>query len=253
MEVKKTLISIFYFEKYLEEIIMSYAEFIQNILDARGRFICDETYYERHHIIPKCLGGTDDDDNLIDLLAREHFVAHKLLAQENPENNKLTCAWWMMSHIGRVEITSEEYEEARIVFSNMQRELHIGTSISEEIRQKMRESHLGENNINYGKPRTEETRCKISESNKNYWTDENRRRHSELAAQYCTDVWRKNNGNAHKKRIAQYTKDNIFIREWDSVKSAGETLHINRSNISACLKNKHKTAGGFVWKYVSNN
>ena len=70
---------------------MSYAEFIQNILDTRGRFICDETYHERHHIVPKCLGGTDDDDNLIDLLAREHFVAHKLLAQENPENNKLTC------------------------------------------------------------------------------------------------------------------------------------------------------------------
>ena len=47
---------------------MSYAEFIQNILDTRGRFACGEEYHERHHIIPKCCGGTDDEYNLIDLL-----------------------------------------------------------------------------------------------------------------------------------------------------------------------------------------
>ena len=33
-------------------------------------------YSEKHHIIPRCLGGTNDKDNLIELTAREHCLAH---------------------------------------------------------------------------------------------------------------------------------------------------------------------------------
>lgn len=38
-------------------------------------------YKERHHIIPKSLGGSNDPSNFVDLTAREHFVAHFLLAK----------------------------------------------------------------------------------------------------------------------------------------------------------------------------
>ena len=62
---------------------LTYNEFIQNILDVRGRFgVPEGEYKERHHILPKCMGGNDDESNLIDLYAREHYEAHKLLAQE---------------------------------------------------------------------------------------------------------------------------------------------------------------------------
>ena len=71
----------------------TYEEFIQNILKTRGRFECGDEYHERHHIVPKCMGGTDEEDNLIDLFAREHFMAHKLLALENRDNDKLVYAW----------------------------------------------------------------------------------------------------------------------------------------------------------------
>jgi hypothetical protein len=37
-------------------------------------------YKERHHIVPKSLGGSDDKSNLVELTAREHFVAHMCLA-----------------------------------------------------------------------------------------------------------------------------------------------------------------------------
>ena len=40
-----------------------------------------EGYKERHHITPKSLGGSNDSSNLVDLTAREHFVAHFLLAK----------------------------------------------------------------------------------------------------------------------------------------------------------------------------
>ena len=80
---------------------MNYKDFIDDIINTRGRYGCGEEYHERHHIVPRCIGGTDEKENLIDLYAREHFIAHKLLAKENPHNQSLQCAWWMMSNIGR--------------------------------------------------------------------------------------------------------------------------------------------------------
>lgn len=101
---------------------MLYKDFIANILNNRERFGCDDEYHERHHIVPKCMGGTDDKENLIDLFAREHFIAHRLLALENLENEKLVYAWWCMCSLPgsskkRSEITAEEYEEARINYA----------------------------------------------------------------------------------------------------------------------------------------
>lgn len=102
----------------------TYDEFINNILETRGRFACGDEYHERHHIIPKCMNGSNDEDNLIDLFAREHFEAHRLLALENPDNDKLIYAWHMMACVNdknqeRVEITAEEYEECRKAYSEM--------------------------------------------------------------------------------------------------------------------------------------
>ena len=34
-------------------------------------------YVEKHHIIPKVLGGTNDEDNIVFLTAREHFVTNQ--------------------------------------------------------------------------------------------------------------------------------------------------------------------------------
>lgn len=100
----------------------TYEEFIDNILNTRGRFSCGEEYHERHHIVPKCMGGGNEKENLIDLYAREHFIAHKLLAQENPENDKILYAYVCMAFLNsdthqRYELTPEEYEEAKIACS----------------------------------------------------------------------------------------------------------------------------------------
>jgi len=35
--------------------------------------------YQTHHIIPRCMGGTDDSDNLVVLTYKEHRVCHRLL------------------------------------------------------------------------------------------------------------------------------------------------------------------------------
>jgi len=49
------------------------------ILRAQSRTL--ETYTERHHILPKSLGGTDDATNIVSLTAEEHYLAHQLLVK----------------------------------------------------------------------------------------------------------------------------------------------------------------------------
>jgi hypothetical protein len=60
-----------------------------------------DIYYEGHHIIPKCLGGTGDSwkwnhENIVPLTAREHFLCHWLLHELYPQNIKLAQAFHAM-------------------------------------------------------------------------------------------------------------------------------------------------------------
>lgn len=40
-----------------------------------------DAYTEKHHILPRSLGGSDDPDNLVKLTPEDHFFAHLLLAK----------------------------------------------------------------------------------------------------------------------------------------------------------------------------
>lgn len=56
-----------------------------------------------------------------------------------------------------------------------------------------------------------------------------------------------------KKRVNQYSLTGDFINSFTSIKEAGKTLNIDNSWITACCKNKAKTAGGYRWKYYTDN
>ena len=58
----------------------SYDNYIKRILNNRENKKDKYNYQEKHHIIPKTMGGTNDSSNLIYLYAQEHYYAHKLLA-----------------------------------------------------------------------------------------------------------------------------------------------------------------------------
>jgi hypothetical protein len=49
-------------------------------------------YVERHHIVPRCIGGTNEKTNLVELTPEEHYVAHQLLVKMYPENDSLVYA-----------------------------------------------------------------------------------------------------------------------------------------------------------------
>lgn len=206
---------------------MTYDKFIQNILNTRGRFACLDGYHERHHIIPKCMNGSNSKDNLIDFYAREHFIAHKLLAEENPQNYQLKYAYWNMCQCtgrdgqDKYIPTPEEYEEARIF---------------------CHEAMSGENHPMYGKHHTQESREKMSISKKDMYNGENNpffgKKHSQE--------------NIEKMKGTHSGKDNpksrpVYCIElgigFDSIGIASEKTGVNKRSISYCLDGTQKHAG----------
>lgn len=67
-----------------------------NKLIERAKTRITEEYTESHHIIPRCMGGTDNKHNLVNLYPEEHYLAHQLLVKIYPNNKNLIFAASMM-------------------------------------------------------------------------------------------------------------------------------------------------------------
>lgn len=75
---------------------MDYRAIYDRLIErAKARTI--EGYSERHHIVPRCLGGTNAKSNLVRLTAEEHYVAHQLLVKIHPDHFGLLGAATMMA------------------------------------------------------------------------------------------------------------------------------------------------------------
>jgi hypothetical protein len=74
---------------------MNYKKHYDKLIDkAKNRIL--KGYVEKHHIIPKCMGGSNEKYNIVPLTPEEHFLAHILLTKIYPENLKLIYAVQMM-------------------------------------------------------------------------------------------------------------------------------------------------------------
>lgn len=75
---------------------MDYNKHYNNLIN-RARLREVEGYTEIHHVIPKCLNGTDHSSNLVRLTPEEHYVAHQLLIKIYPDNKNLAYAAMKMT------------------------------------------------------------------------------------------------------------------------------------------------------------
>ena len=115
-----------------------------------------------------------------------------------------------------------------------------GLKHTDESRKKMSEAKSGANHPNFGLHISESTRNKISEKlvgNQNA-----------LGVVRSEETKQKMSRSKYKP-VAMYDGDTL-VRIFESAKSAGEYLRINRKNISLCCYNQRKHAGGFAWKFV---
>ena len=83
--------------------------------------------------------------------------------------------------------------------------------------------------------------------------DENKLNNNVNNLEWCTKQY--NNKYSAKSRkqhriILQYSKDNIFIREWPNISNPSKELSIYRNAIWRCCNGTQKTAGGYIWRYA---
>lgn len=179
---------------------MNYQGIYDHIIE-RAKTRTLDGYKEQHHIVPRCIGGSEHSTNIVSLTAREHFLCHWLLHRIYPSISKLTYAFWMMciavnkNSQPRYKPSSRVYEEARISVIEQRkgkpktkeaiqkrtesrkgyqhseeakqkmRVSHIGRHPSEETKQKMKQAHKGKK----GTPHTDEAKQKMSEAKKKSW------------------------------------------------------------------------------------
>jgi hypothetical protein len=70
-----------------------YTKTYMSLIDSRkklNRNKKDGKVYESHHIVPKCMGGSNSSSNKVLLTPKEHFICHLLLTKmvESPLKGK---------------------------------------------------------------------------------------------------------------------------------------------------------------------
>ncbi len=81
---------------------MNYQKIYDDICKrGQERILPEDVYTEKHHIVPKCLGGTNEKNNLTVLTAREHFLVHYILTRIYPNNSKIWNACFKMCSGGK--------------------------------------------------------------------------------------------------------------------------------------------------------
>ncbi len=109
--------------------------------------------------------------------------------------------------------------------------------ISEETRQKMSIAQTGlKRTYSKRKPLSKETKDKIGASNSKPHTKEQ------------IEIFRE--GNRYRwKPVLQFSLDNKFIAEHESIATAAKLFNTTRGNITLVCKNKRKTCVNYIWKY----
>lgn len=135
-------------------------------------------YVEKHHILPRCLGGIDNAENLVNLYPEEHYLAHLLLCKIYPGNQKLLYAAMNMttgSMINNGKRNNKAY--------GWLRRQYVG-SMSGDNNPARRDPNLQKEAAKkrVGQRRTEETKIRMSNAQKGRtFSNETKRKMSEAA------------------------------------------------------------------------
>jgi hypothetical protein len=193
------------------------------------------------------MGGSNDKDNLIDLFADEHFIAHKLLAFENPDNDSLQRAFSTMAHVrrdGRKYIVSEE-DYAYIRLKNSQRlkeqweDVEYRASMSDMMTELWKDPEFKE------------------KATASWKSDKRRKEQSDLMKNLNSDpnIIAKKTNALHKwcdKAVQQLDDNGNVIAEFASATEASRQTGIQQSCISRCCNRLQKIAGGYRWQFTTN-
>lgn len=217
-------------------------------------------YYERHHIVPKCLGGSgkysqwNTHYNIVLLNAKEHFLAHLLLCEIYKDCSGLRYALWAMINQNRngkrYKISSRTYNRIKLESIKIMSETRKG-----------RPSH------NKGKPNPG---ASLHNKNRPRPDLSERNRQRKGLPRNIKPGWvsplkgKKQDPNLIKRRaegrkskgrhILQFNLDGSFVQEHRCMSEAYDWLKSLKlsGDIRSNLNGLTKRAGKYIWKYKEN-
>ena len=186
-------------------------------------------YKERHHIIPRCVGGSNDGNNLVELSFREHYIAHMMLFIEC-DNIKVKCAVWRMSNSrNKGLIFPSEYNANKVWW------------INNIAKRKHTEAHNAKIGLaNRGSTRPDLAAYNIA-TKKGVPRSE-----ASIRKQSLTNMGA---GNPNSKRVRNIDTGEIFLTLLD----AANSVLGSKSGLCCYLRyntDTNKTYRGFRWEYV---
>jgi hypothetical protein len=217
---------------------MNYKKHYDLLINSRkDRLLEKNMYYEKHHIVPKSMGGTNKKENTFFLTAKEHFIAHLLLWKIH-NNKQMAFAYYALAYMGRgYKIkSSKTYEDCKlarrsyIVENN--KKFHTGKKLSKKLKSDISKRFKNMirtkehcNNISKslkGKPKTETHKKKLSKSLKKFdWSS-----HFERNLKISKANSGKNNPRA--KEVYMFDKDKKLIKAFNTMKDALE--YVSKKN-----------------------
>ena len=131
---------------------MNYQKIYQDFIASRRAREADIVgYSEKHHIVPKALGGGNEKANLIRLIPEDHIHAHILLARIHGGALWAAAHFMLKGRIGRTGSLKRVPTKAEVLAVGFARRMHAKFCV-------------GENASQYGNKHSEETRAKMSKS-----------------------------------------------------------------------------------------
>jgi len=232
--------------------------------------------FEKHHIIPKSLGGSNNKHNLVLLTPKEHYICHRLLVEiykGTPQENKMYYAMWcMINGLGN----QKRHATSSRIYENFKNKIHSIQSKERFDNRKQIEQYTlqGEYIKTFNSPTEaskylqinkggiescarEETKSsggfnwKYIDSNKiiNKVTYNKSGRKLGYTNHNKGKKFPPGSRNIKYKKVIQYNSDFISLKEWDSIYEASINTNISRSSIENCARGVSKTAGNFIWRY----
>lgn len=223
---------------------MDYSRIYIDLIE-RARYRVLDTYTEKHHVVPKCMGGDNKERNIVRLTPEEHYVAHQLLAKIYPDNSRLVWALAGMSGDPLKKRNAKIYGWIRRKNAQTASERFKGKKQSKE-HVKKRMATRKSNGFGHGS----ETRIKMSLAKKGKpngkkgikrrpYTEEERLKFSVASTQ--------------KKPVLKIDKQNgTILARYESLTHAGKQNGILTTRICSVCKGRKKSYRGFVWKYDNN-
>jgi len=169
-----------------------------------------EGYTERHHIIPKCLNGSDDVSNIAILSPEEHFLAHLLLVKIYPNCQPLVNAAIIMTTHHTTQRANNK------LFGWLRRRA------SEAMKQRIKEN--GHPRGFLGKKHTGDALEKVK------------------SAQRSSAI-------AKRVKIYAYNMDGTFYKDYDSINECADDLQTSPSNVKYTADGEFKHCRGKQLRY----